>query len=59
LGARITGKNPPQKSANEAGMLLKTHGEKISVYRLLAILMKANELKSLSRDVDENEGERC
>lgn len=37
--------------------LLKTSIEKMSVYRLLAILMKANELESLSRDVDEMKGE--
>jgi hypothetical protein len=34
-------------------MLLKTHGEKMSENRPLAILMKTNELKWLSRDVDE------
>jgi hypothetical protein len=37
-------------------MLLKTHGEGMSVYRLLAILMKTNELKSISGDVDEKKG---
>ena len=37
-------------------MLLKTHREKMSVYRPLAILMKTNELKSISRDVDEKIG---
>ena len=40
-------------------MLLKTHVEKMSDYRLLAMLMKTNELKPLSRDVDENKGEIC
>jgi len=39
-------------------MLLKTHGEKMSVYWLLAMLMKENELKSFSGDVDEKKGER-
>jgi len=34
-------------------MLLKTNVEKMSVYRPLAMLMKPNELKSLSGDVDE------
>jgi hypothetical protein len=34
-------------------MLLKTNGGKLSVYRPLAILMKTNELKLLSRDVNE------
>jgi len=38
--------------------LLKTHVEKMSTYRSLAMLMKTNELKSLSDDVDENKGER-
>jgi|SRR5271157_591992 len=33
-------------------MLLKTHVEKMSHFRLLAMLMKTIELKSLSRDVD-------
>ena len=37
-------------------MLLKTHGEKLSVYRSLAILMKEKELKPLSGDVDEKTG---
>ena len=37
-------------------MLLKTHGEKMSVYRPLAMLMKINELKLLSGDVDEKKG---
>ena len=35
-------------------MLLKTHGEKMSEYWSLAILMKTIKLKSLSGDVDEN-----
>jgi hypothetical protein len=34
-------------------MLLKTNGEKMSVHRPLAMLMKNKELKSLSGDVDE------
>ena len=34
-------------------MLLKTNVEKMSESRSLAMLMKANELKSLSGDVDE------
>jgi hypothetical protein len=38
-------------------MLLKTNIEKMSVYQPLAMLMKKNELKLLSGDVDENEGE--
>ena len=37
-------------------MLLKTNGEKMSVYRPLAILMKTNELKPVSRDVNEKKG---
>jgi hypothetical protein len=38
-------------------MLLKTNGEKMSIYRPLAMLMKKKELKSLSGDVDEKKGE--
>jgi len=34
-------------------MLLKTNGEKMSIYRPLAMLMKTNRLKLLSGDVDE------
>ena len=34
-------------------MLLKTNGEKMSIFRSLAMLMKTSRLKSLSRDVDE------
>jgi Trp operon repressor len=36
--------------------LLKTHIEKMSDNRLLAMLMKPNELESLSGDVYENKG---
>jgi len=38
-------------------MLLKTHGEKMSENRPLAMLMKQNDSKSLSGDVDEKKGE--
>jgi hypothetical protein len=38
-------------------MLLKTHGEKMTENRSLAMLMKSNELKSLSGDVYDNKGE--
>jgi hypothetical protein len=38
--------------------LLKTHIEKKSENRLLAMLMKPNELRQLSGDVDEKKGER-
>ena len=38
-------------------MLLKTNVEKMSDNRSLAMLVKANELKLFSRDVDENKGE--
>jgi hypothetical protein len=38
-------------------MLLKTNGGKMSEKRLLAMLMKLNELKSVSRDVDEKNGD--
>jgi len=37
-------------------MLLKTHVEKKFVLCLMAMLMKKNELKSLSGDVDERKG---
>jgi len=37
-------------------MLLKTHGEKMSDCRSLAMLMKNKQLKSLSGDVDERKG---
>jgi hypothetical protein len=39
-------------------MLLEKNGGKMSGFRVLAILMNTNELKSLSRDVDEKKGER-
>ena len=45
-----------EKMKDSFAMLLKTNGEKMSVYRPLAMLMKKNELKSLSRDVDEKKG---
>jgi hypothetical protein len=38
-------------------MLLRIHGEKMSDNPPLAMLMKPNDLKSLSGDVDENEGD--
>jgi len=38
-------------------MLLKTNGENLSVYGLLAMFMKINRLYLLSRDVGENEGD--
>jgi hypothetical protein len=37
-------------------MLLKTNGGKMSENRSLAMLMKLNESKSVSRDVDEKKG---
>jgi hypothetical protein len=39
-------------------MLLKTNVEKMSENWSLAMLMKPNELKSLSGDVDEKKGEK-
>ena len=39
-------------------MLLKTHGEKMSDNWPLAMLMKQNDLKPLSGDVDEQKGDR-
>jgi hypothetical protein len=43
-----------EKMKVSLAMLLKTNRDKMSVYRLLAILMKTNELKWLSGDVDDN-----
>ena len=40
--APVTKKNPPQKSVRKAGMSLKTHGEKISVFWLSTMLLKIN-----------------
>jgi hypothetical protein len=37
-------------------MLLKTNGEKMSETGLFAMLMKINELKLISRDIDEKKG---
>jgi hypothetical protein len=34
-------------------MLLKTNGDKVSVFRSLAMLMKTHDLKLVSGDVDE------
>jgi len=42
--------------ANEAGMLLKTQEEEISVFWLSTMLLKNNELLSSLHDVDENKG---
>jgi hypothetical protein len=46
-----------EKMKESLAMLLKTHGEKMTENRPLAMLMKTNGLKSLSGDVDENKGE--
>jgi hypothetical protein len=37
-------------------MLLKTNGEKMSVFRLSMIFMKTNELNPSLQDVDEKKG---
>jgi hypothetical protein len=37
-------------------MLLKTNGEKMSIFRLAKMLMKINELTSSCQDVDEKKG---
>ena len=39
-------------------MLMKTNVEKMSYFGLLAMLMKINEIRSFSCDIDENNGER-
>jgi len=46
-----------EKMKDSLAMLLKTHGEKMSENRPLAMLMKQNDSKSLSGDVDEKKGE--
>ncbi|MGA3327764.1 MAG: hypothetical protein ABSF45_25165 [Terriglobia bacterium] len=46
-----------EKMKDSLAMLLKTNVEKMSIYGLLAMLKKKNELKSLSGDVDENKWE--
>jgi hypothetical protein len=46
-----------EKMKESLAMLLKTHREKMSENRPLAMLMKKNELKSLSGDVDEKKGD--
>ena len=46
-----------RKMKDSLAMLLKTNGGKMSVYGLLAMLMKTNWLHLLSRDVDGNEGD--
>ena len=44
------------KMQDSLAMLLKTHGEKMSLFYPTTILMKTSELKSLSRDVDKKKG---
>jgi hypothetical protein len=46
-----------EKVQEGLAMLLKTDGEKMSDNRSLAMLMKSNDLKSLSGDVDEKKGD--
>ena len=53
-GLKTRGENMKDSLA----MLLKTNGEKMSFYGSLAMLMKINQLKSFSRDIDETKGER-
>jgi len=48
------GKTRGEKMKVSLAMLLKTHGEKMSLLCLLAMLMITNQIKSLSGDVDEN-----
>jgi hypothetical protein len=45
------------KMQDSLAMLLKTHGEKMSLFCPTTILMKTNELKYISRDIVENTGE--
>jgi hypothetical protein len=42
-----------EKMQDSLAMLLKTHVEKMSLFYPTTILMKTNELKSVSRDVHE------
>ena len=45
------------KMQDSLAMLLKTHGEKMSLFYPTTILMKTNELTYVSRDIVENTGE--
>jgi hypothetical protein len=49
-------KKIPPKMRNEAGILLKTHVEKMPAFRLSMIFMKTNDLNQSFQDVDENKG---
>jgi hypothetical protein len=51
-------KKGDDKNRVSLAMLMKTNVEKMSCFGLLAMLMKINEIRSLSRDIDENNGER-
>jgi hypothetical protein len=46
-----------EKMQESLAMLLKTNRDKLSDHCSLAMLMKQNDLKSLSGDVDEKEGD--
>ena len=50
------GKKGELKMQPSLAMLLKTHIEKMSYFRLLAMLMKTNALSDASRDVYEKTG---
>jgi len=43
-----------EKMKDSLAMLLKTHAEKMSIYGLLAMLMKISQLHHVSGDVDDN-----
>ena|SRR5208283_2328588 len=45
-----------QKMKDSFAMLLKTNGEKMSLFLSLAMLMKVNDLYAVSRDVDDTIG---
>jgi hypothetical protein len=52
-GAAGHRKTRGEKMKDSQAMLLKTNHGKVSVFRLLAMLVKTNELKSFSGDVNE------
>jgi hypothetical protein len=51
-------KKGDDKNRVSLAMLMKTNVEKMSCFGLLSMLMKINEIRSFSRDIDENNGER-
>ncbi|HMD86777.1 MAG TPA: hypothetical protein VKO18_18970 [Terriglobia bacterium] len=54
--ARVVKKKGELKMSREFRKLLKTHIEKMPVFRLSMMLMKTNELDHSLQDVDEKKG---